>query len=74
VPTSSKALQILEGLIYLHSKLIGRPAWASVSPQNMTLFLPKIYLSNEYMKINDLVKSQCTGGMQKSNNTTQSIQ
>jgi hypothetical protein len=51
-----QAIKILEGLIYLHSELIGIPTWPSVSQQNITLFLLKIYLSNNFMNTNDLIQ------------------
>jgi len=49
-----KALYILDGIVSFHADLIGTPTWPSVSPQNLTLFLTKLYLSNQYMDISEL--------------------
>jgi len=54
--TFRKALQILDGLIHFHKAVIGTPSWPSVPPNNITLFLIKLYLSNEFLDINSLLK------------------
>jgi hypothetical protein len=51
----SKALQILDGLIHFHKAVIGTPSWPSVPPNDITLFLIKLYLSNEFLDINSLL-------------------
>jgi hypothetical protein len=50
-----KALQILDGLVHFHKEVIGTPSWPSVPTKNITLFLIKIYLSNEYLDISSLL-------------------
>jgi hypothetical protein len=54
--TFRKALQILDGLIHFHKAVIGTPSWPSVPPNNITLFLIKLYLSNEFLDITSLLK------------------
>jgi hypothetical protein len=49
-----KALQILEGLASFYADIIGQPYWPSISRKNTTLFLLKIYLSNNYIDTEDL--------------------
>jgi len=51
-----KALQILDGLAHFHKEVIGFPTWPSVSVKDTTLFLIKIYLSNEFLDINNLIQ------------------
>jgi len=50
----SKALQILEGLSSFYADIIGQPYWPSITRKNTTLFLIKIYLSNNYISTEDL--------------------
>jgi len=50
-----KALQVLDGLVHFHKAVIGTPSWPSVPTKNITLFLIKIYLSNEYLDISSLL-------------------
>jgi len=51
-----KAFQILDGLAHFHKEVIGFPTWPSVSVKDTTLFLTKIYLSNEFLDINNLLQ------------------
>jgi len=49
-----KSLQILEGLSSFYADEISQPYWPSISRKNTTLFLLKIYLSNNYIDTEDL--------------------
>jgi len=51
-----KALQILDGLAHFHKEVIGFPTWPSIPVKDTTLFLTKIYLSNEFLDINNLLQ------------------
>jgi len=51
-----KALQILEGLTSFHIEVIGKPHWPSTPVNLYPLFLLKIYLSNNYIKIDDILE------------------
>jgi hypothetical protein len=63
-----KALHILDGIVSSHSDLLGTPTWPSVPPQNLTLFLAKLYLSNRYLDISELIRY-----LEVPNNTMQLI-
>ena len=52
----TKALQILEGLSSFYADIIGQPYKPSVSSKNITLFLLKIYFSNNYIQTEDLAE------------------
>ncbi len=51
------ALHILDGLTSFYTEIIGTPSWPSLPSQKYTsLFLFKLYFSNDYIETNDLVK------------------
>jgi hypothetical protein len=48
------AIQILNGLSSFYAEMIGWPEWPSTNKNNTTLFLLKLYLSNNYLQVKDL--------------------
>jgi hypothetical protein len=48
------AIQILNGLSSFYAEIIGTPEWPSTSKKHISLFLLKLYLSNNYIQIKDL--------------------
>jgi len=51
-----KTLQILDGLIHFHKEVIGFLTWPSVPGKDTTLFLTKVYLSNKFLDISNLLQ------------------
>ncbi len=47
-------LQILNESLSFYALVIGTPNWPSASTKHTTLFLLKLYLSNNYLKVNNL--------------------
>jgi len=48
------AIQVLNGLLSFYAEIIGTPEWPSTNKKHITLFLLKLYLSNNYIQIKDL--------------------
>jgi len=53
----SQAISILEGLSSFYLEIIGTPKWKSLpSNKYIPLFLYKLYFSNEYINVDDLIE------------------
>lgn len=51
----TKALPILDCLTAFHAEIYGAPHWQSVNRNDLTLFLLKLYFSNIYIEISDII-------------------
>jgi hypothetical protein len=51
-----KALQILDCLTSFHTDIIGTPLWPSIEDKHIPLFLFKIYFSNAYFDVKEVIE------------------